>query len=649
MHILQATNDPAQVLAQDSFTSIQRQQMVQYLGQGMGNRQLLGIVPPMAAPAAVQRQAAPAQTAAAAPQAAQAEAAPAASQARDLSWGERAARWAFEKAVAAAGVEPAQVHGLIDRAGGAITEIIKDPGRFVNTMIKAVGQGFTQFKDNISAHLQKGLMGWLFGTLTKAGIQLPKDFSLKSILTPVLQVLGITVEAMKQKAARFIGEKNVRRIEKLWDILSTFMKEGIGGLWEMLKDYLGDLKEMVVSEVKSWVITQVIQAAVVKVLSMFNPVSGLITVIKTIYNVIKFLVERAGQIAALFQAITGSVAELALGNVKGAADKVEQALGRVVPVAIGLLASLLGIGGIAEKVKEIIKRIQIRVDQAIDKVIQKIAGGIKKAFGKGKEPGKGVENKDDNSRVDTGLAAIHAEEAELAHDGGLSREEAEKVARNTMRKHPVFAIVKVVDGGSKWDYSYTLVQPTKEKGQQPKKAVETIQDIDFGPRPGFRRSTRRALKVNQGEHRRHLVAFDALHVRLKLWVQGKTVTQARQVLQRLLQKHRLNHKVISTRNGIIEAGRVYLRTKLNDLRNLEVGPGSENSSLGSQSRHAKDKVEQALESGKLLEFKHALARLRQTWLDENETKQARLIDRNVIDNVLGFYRREFARRHIKKI
>ncbi len=272
---MQVTSDPVQALSQDGLTSIQRQQMAVYLGQGVGNRQLRGILPHGAGTAAVQMQAAPAPALAGTPKAAQAEPQQAAAPQRELTWGEQAAKWGFEQAVATAGVEPGQIKGLIGRAGGAIAEIIKDPGRFVNTMIKAVGQGFTQFKDNISAHLQKGLLGWLFATLTKAGIQLPKDFSLKSILTLVLQVLGITVEAIKQKAAKFIGEKNVRRIEKLWDILSTFMKEGIGGLWEMLKDYLGDLKEMVVSEVKSWVITQVIQAAVVKVLSMFNPVSGL--------------------------------------------------------------------------------------------------------------------------------------------------------------------------------------------------------------------------------------------------------------------------------------------------------------------------------------------------------------------------------------
>lgn len=311
-----------------------------------------------------------------------------------LSFWERAKKKAFETALGAAGVDKEQVLGLIDKAGGAIAEIFKNPGRFVNTLIKAIGQGFTQFKDNIGKHLQAGLMGWLFGTMTRAGIELPKDFSLKSILTLVLQVLGITVNAIRQKVAKLIGEKNVMRLEKAWQILSKFMQEGIGGLWEMLKDYLADLKEMVIGEIKTWLISKIIQAAVIKILSMFNPVSGLITIIKTIYNVVKFLIERASQIAALFKAIAGSVVELAKGNVAEAANKVEQSLARLIPIAIGFLASLLGIGGIADKVKDIIKRIQTKVDQAIDKVVAKVVGGIKKLFGKGgKKEGEKKESK----------------------------------------------------------------------------------------------------------------------------------------------------------------------------------------------------------------------------------------------------------------
>jgi hypothetical protein len=302
----------------------------------------------------------------------------------ELSWGERAKKWLFEKALSAAGVDKEQVMGLVEKAGPAIAEIFSHPGRFVNTLIQAIGQGFTQFKDNIGKHLKAGLMSWLFGAMTQAGIQLPQEFSLKSILSLVLQVLGITVERIREKVAKLIGEKNVQRLEKVWQILSTFMKEGLGGLWEMLKDYLGDLKAMVIDEIKNWIISQIIQAAVLKILSMFNPVSGLITIIKTIYNVVKFLIERASQIAALFQAIAGSVVELATGNIAKAANKVEEALARLIPIAIGFLASLLGISGITDKIKEIIKRIQSKVEQAIDKLIQKIVGGIKKLFGKGK-------------------------------------------------------------------------------------------------------------------------------------------------------------------------------------------------------------------------------------------------------------------------
>lgn len=301
-----------------------------------------------------------------------------------LSWWERKKKGMIEDALAYAGVPKDQVAGLINKAGSAIMQIIQEPGRFVNTLIKAVGQGFRRFKDNIGKHLKAGLMGWLFGEIASAGIEIPKDpFSIKSILSLILQVLGITKMAIRKKLVDMIGERNVGRIEKAWQVLSTLMSEGIGGLWEMLKDYLGNLKEILMEEVKSWLITQIITRAVMMVLSMFNPVSGLITIIKTIYSVIKFLIEQAGKIKALFQAIVGSVVELAMGSAEKAANKIEEALARLIPIAIGFMASLLGIKNMANNIRNIIKRIQSNVSKAIDKIIAKVAGGAGKLFGKG--------------------------------------------------------------------------------------------------------------------------------------------------------------------------------------------------------------------------------------------------------------------------
>ncbi len=326
-----------------------------------------------------------------------------------LSWWEGKKKWLgekaekakellFEKALDAAGVPKEQMMGLIKKAGNNIREIFENPGRFLGTLIKAIGQGFIQFKDRIGEHLKAGFMSWLFGTMIKAGIELPKDFSLKSILMLVMQVLGITTNIIRQKFVKFIGEKNIKRFEKAWQVISTMMSEGIGGLWNMLKEYLGNLKEMVVDEVRSWVITEIIKSAVLKVASMFNPVSGLITIIKTIYNVIKFLLERAYQIKDLFAAILDSVVELAMGSISSAANKIEQALARLIPIAIGFLASLLGISGITDKIKEIIKRVSSMVDKAIDKVIEKAAkviGSVGKIPGSGKE--KAVPSKTENA------------------------------------------------------------------------------------------------------------------------------------------------------------------------------------------------------------------------------------------------------------
>lgn len=306
----------------------------------------------------------------------------------NLSWWDKTKKWAFEEALDAAGIPKEQMMGLIRRAGSAISSIFEDPGRFLSTLIKAVGQGFVQFKDRIGEHLKAGFMGWLFGTMSKTGIVLPKDFSPESILSLVLQVLGITASFIRQKFVKIVGEKNVQRFEKAWQVLSTLMNEGIGGLWKMLKEHLGNLKEMVIDQIRNWVITDIIKSAVMKVVSMFNPVSGLITIIKTIYNVIKFLIERARQIKDLFAAIVESVVELAMGSISNAANKIEQALARLIPIAIGFLASLLGISGITDKIKEIIKRVSSMVDRAIDKVVEKAAKIIRSA---GKLPGSGKE------------------------------------------------------------------------------------------------------------------------------------------------------------------------------------------------------------------------------------------------------------------
>ncbi|PTT76845.1 MULTISPECIES: hypothetical protein [unclassified Chryseobacterium] len=73
---------------------------------------------------------------------------------------------------------------------------------------------------------------------------------------------------------------------------------------------------------------------------------------------------------------------IASGNVSAVAKSIENALGRAVPLLIGFLASLLGIGGLADKILGVIRKIRQRIENAIVKFWNFIKGKAKKLLGK---------------------------------------------------------------------------------------------------------------------------------------------------------------------------------------------------------------------------------------------------------------------------
>jgi hypothetical protein len=61
------------------------------------------------------------------------------------------------------------------------------------------------------------------------------------------------------------------------------------------------------------------------------------------------------QITAFANAVFDSVTEIAAGNLKKAVIAVEDSLAKALPVAIGFMANLAGIGGLVEKIKGVIR------------------------------------------------------------------------------------------------------------------------------------------------------------------------------------------------------------------------------------------------------------------------------------------------------
>jgi hypothetical protein len=278
----------------------------------------------------------------------------------------------------------ARIMGMLKQSETTILLIVADPIAFLKNLLNAIKKGISQFVDRIWEHLKAGFMAWLFGSLAEAGVEVPKDFSLGSILKLVLQVLGLTYERIRAKAVKLIGERNVGLLEKAFELIKALITGGPEKLWEMMKEYLGNLKEMIVNAIQDWVVTTVIKAAVTKLISMFNPVGAIIQAILAIYNTVMFFIERIRQILDFVEAIVKSIFNIATGAIGTAADWIEKSLARTIPIIIAFLARLLGITGITEKIVGIIKKIQLKVDEAVDKVIGKIVGGIGKLVGMGK-------------------------------------------------------------------------------------------------------------------------------------------------------------------------------------------------------------------------------------------------------------------------
>lgn len=312
--------------------------------------------------------------------------------------------------------------GILRKGADTIDLILDNPGGFLSNLIAAVKGGFSAFAGNILGHLKRGFIKWLFGALAGTGIEIPSDLTVVSILKMVLGVLGITYDRMRAKAVKLLGPTAVAVIEKLVSYLQTLIGGGPAALWEQIKGDLSNLKDMVIGAIQDWIVTTIVKKAVAKVVSMFNPAGAIIQAIMMIVNVVMFVVERAAQIMEFVESVINSIHAIATGSIGGAISKVEQALGNAVPILIGFLAALIGLGGISAKIKGFITKVQTKVDQAIDKAIKKAVAYIKKLFGKltGKKDAKPDERTDAQKRADLAKAVSEANSA-LEDEGRRSK------------------------------------------------------------------------------------------------------------------------------------------------------------------------------------------------------------------------------------
>ncbi len=283
------------------------------------------------------------------------------------------------------GIDPAAFHAMIAQAGNAVGSIVNDPGQFVSNLLDAVVGGIRQFAAHFGAHLRDGIIGWLTGAL--GGIQMPERWDIWGVLDIVRQVLGLTWDFVRERAARIIGEQNVARLEAAFSWIATLVTEGWSSLWNRLMGQLESLKDTIMEAIRNFVLERVVMAAIRWLASLFSPVGAIVQLVMTIWNIFQFVSNQLQRLFGIARTVIQGLANIARGVLGPAMNRIEEVLANLLPVVIDLLMSLLGVTGVAARVREIIGNVRAAIARAVDNLIDRMLGSL--GLRRGQETGQG--------------------------------------------------------------------------------------------------------------------------------------------------------------------------------------------------------------------------------------------------------------------
>lgn len=269
----------------------------------------------------------------------------------------------------------------VAKARAAFITIIKNPVAFVGNLVRAGKLGFQMFASNILTHLKAAFIRWLTGPLGEAGVYIPQSFSLIEIVKLVLSVFGLTWANIRSKLVKIIPEPVLVVLEKTASVLVTLVTQGPAAAWQQIVAELTELKDQMIAQITQMVTVEIVKAAVMKLVSMINPAGAVIQAILAIWNTVSFFLSKLTEIGAVIGSFINSISAIAAGTIEPAAKRVEQTMANILPLVIGFLAKLVGLGGVPGKLVGIVKKLRAPIDKGLDKIVGWLGSMLKKLGG----------------------------------------------------------------------------------------------------------------------------------------------------------------------------------------------------------------------------------------------------------------------------
>ena len=259
-------------------------------------------------------------------------------------------------------------------ANQVLAAVIANPGTFLSNLASGVGQGLENFFNNLSTTLPNQLWQWL-----TQGLNIPNlsqfDFTTTAGVGQfLLTFFNLTWSNVQSMLVNMVGAGNVALVTQAYNYISTWVNQGLSGVWNMLQDAgqtltVGSLVTSAVNAGVNYIVTKVVPDAVAFIAAKFAvPAAGIIS---TIYDTVTWLynsINQVTQLASLATTIANQIAGVAQGSataISQLSTQVTSFLNGLIPVGINFLASQLHINDLPQAVGNVVAQVQAAPTKAI--------------------------------------------------------------------------------------------------------------------------------------------------------------------------------------------------------------------------------------------------------------------------------------------